>query len=181
MLSILYRLKSDEAYVRNGELTEIAKPSKLYYRIANNDSFIDLYLIENDFNGDKSINVAIELNLTTKSDITVYSMYDSNVTDIINAIPTPSEIIRYKQSAAELCYIQTLFNRDTFATPSKEETPRKQGIEKESEPKTINRVDRTHVSNKTEPKKSTEIETPRVEKDSSPKSGYNYEELLSDE
>lgn len=165
ILISLNELRSDETYIRDGELTAQAKPATLYYRLAlNNKKYFDVYFVENNFNGDKAINIAIEF------DSKVYFLYDSNVIDLIEVIPSPGEIARYKQSAAELYYMETFSNatmqktldgiQDTLeiikekigiegtttSTTKKVETSNKTTKAKKAEPRTITKVDRTNIT-----------------------------------
>lgn len=204
ILITLRNLKADKAYIRDGELTDIAKPATLYYRLFQNSKrFADFYFVENNFNGDKAINISIEVTSN------VYFLYDSNVDDLIDIIPTPADIVKYKQSAAELYYTENLHKKtlqhidELFAKMSSGkhvniETPVKEELKKDepkkAEPKTITRVDRTSVTKPVEtveviPAKVTEskvvippVET-SVEKTEIPasKSGYDYNNLLEDE
>jgi len=191
ILSSLRDLKSDERYVRDGELTDKGKPSSLYYRLVlNNKRFFDVYFVENEFNGEKSINIAIELESKN-----VYSLYDSNVVDLIEVIPTMADIARYKQSAAELYYIKTYLIGGSDASVS-ENKPTSAGYKKSS-PRTVTKVDRTNINKKVEETKSTQEETKPeetskttdglieniVEKNEKEvtKSGFNYNDLLEDE
>jgi hypothetical protein len=183
ILSELYKIKSDEAYVRDEELTDIAKPAKLYYKMTGSTSSIKIYLVENNFNGDKSINVAIEL--TDKAEVKAYSMYNSNVADLIDIIPTAAEIVKYKQSAAELCYIHSLLSGKGGSTTFdafKTEQPVESEEDKESEPRTVTKVDRTHVgSTRPENKKPVTEEVVAVASGKGPKSEFDYNQLLQDE
>jgi hypothetical protein len=137
ILSSLKDLKDDERYVRDGELTEKGKPSFLYYRLTlANKKYIDVYFVESDYNGDKSINIAIE------SESKVYPMYDSNVTSLIDVIPTPADIAKYKQSAAELYYLKTyVLGNVNVADNSDRPVP----FKKKAQPRTVTKVDRTSV------------------------------------
>jgi hypothetical protein len=197
ILSALNELKEDERYVRDGELTEAGKPSNLYYRLAlNNKKYIDLYFVENDYNGDKSINIAIEM--ASDSGNTVYAMYDSNVVDLIDVIPRPAEIVRYKQSAAELFYLENF----VMGGSQPQQTTSKSGsgkyTSKKTAPRTVNKVDRTSMSKETvsyvvdtpsEEKTLEPINNETVQEDSIQKeetsntnqSGYDYSNLLEDE
>ncbi len=204
ILSSLRDLKNDEKYIRDGELTEAGKSSVLYYRLTlANKKYIDLYFVENDYNGDKSINIAIQC------ESNVYPMYDSNVIDLIDIIPTASEIVKYKQSAAELYYIRThVLGKSGPASESKTtSTPYKK-----SAPRTVTKVDRTSVSRpnisemtdvetkksdvseephrndyteertvKEETQDSVVIAKPIEQKQQEKKSGYDYSELLEDD
>lgn len=101
ILETLYSLKSDPRYVIDGKtLTQEGKPSNLYYRMQQaNKRYIDFYFVEFEYNGEKAINIAIEHE--SKS----YSLYDNEVLKLINIIPTDAEIVKYKQSAAELYFM----------------------------------------------------------------------------
>lgn len=200
ILSTLNDLKEDERYIRNGELTEAGKASNLYYRLLlNNKKYMDVYFVENDYNGDKSINIALEITTKDNGNV-VCPMYPSNVTDLIDVIPRPSEIVRYKQSAAELYYLENFVMGSAQGRENNESTTSK-SASKKSAPRTINKVDRTSVSketisyvvetpNKEEETVEKEPETPSVPNTESQaktieegtnKSGYDYSKLLEDE
>jgi hypothetical protein len=195
ILSALKELKEDEKYVRDGELTEAGKPSSLYYRlILNNGKYIDLYFVENNYNDEKSINIAIELTPDDKT-TAIYSMYDSNVADLIDIIPKPADIAKYKQSAAELYYLRHfMMDSAQHASPQKETNIK--NTTKKTAPRTINKVDRTSISNENisyvvDDPKETEVaeeeadtKTPSTEANNEEKtveSGYDYNSLLEDE
>lgn len=181
ILSTLRELKTDEGYVRDGELTEKGKASSLYYRLVlNNKKYIDVYFVENDYNGDKSINIAIEFNSK------VYSLYDSNVVDLIDIIPTMGEIARYKQTAAELYYMETYLLGSSGGGSSTQSKP---STVKKSAPKTVTKVDRTNIHKNLEvenhsdnviEEKSTVEYTEPVKQEEKPTSGFNYSSLLED-
>ena len=177
ILEALQDLKEDEAYVRDGELTDKGKATTLYYRLVlNNKKYFDAYFVENNFNGDKAINIAIEF------DGKVYFLYDSNVADLIDIIPSPKEIVKYKQSAAELFYTEMRHNRvtaelnsirellsssestpvkGTKSTPATKKSTPTTTVRKKAEPRKITKVDRTNI-NKEEPAPEPEKEAPIV-------------------
>lgn len=203
ILSALNDLKEDERYIRNGELTEAGKPSNLYYRLLlNNKKYMDVYFIENDFNGDKSINIALEITSKDSSNV-VCPMYNSNVVDLIDIIPKPSEIVRYKQSAAELYYLENFILGSVPRTDTRSDTDEKSSsktVFKKTAPRVINKVDRTSMSKETlsyvvetpskeehVEKKSEVLSVPdtepqtKINEENTYKSGYDYNKLLEDE
>lgn len=195
ILETLLPLKYDPKYANDNELTSAGKASSLYYRLSlSNKDHIDVYFVEFEYNGEKSINVAIEYKNK------VYQMYDSNVLEIIDNIPGPAEITRYKQDAAALYYLVQL----GIGTGSGGSTDTKPV--KKSEPRTITQVKRPRtapVAEVTPPQimpepnydddignleiqdtppvvKKTEAAREQEESMISP-SGFNYEDLLGDE
>lgn len=186
ILSSLMELKADPAYVRDGELTTIGKPATLYYRLKlANEKVLDAYFMENDFNGDKAINVALEF------ESKVHFLYDSNVNDLIDIIPTSNEIAKYKQSAAELYYIETYLLKGKAPAVEKSAPAKVEEPAKKSEPRTVTKVDRTNIGKTEKPVVVAEdpTETPKPDKEDKGKSskaeatnsGFDYSKLLADE
>lgn len=180
ILSTLLELKFDEKYVKDNTLTESGKASNLYYRLLlNNKKYIDVYFVETEYNGEKSVNVNIEHNGN------LYPMYDSNVSDIIANIPTTSEITRYKQDAAQLYYI-----KEYLLSGVEVGNNRSAKKEDRNPPRKIQQVDRTEVKKDIEeitkelpeqihPKPKLPVISSYREEDTRPE--LNYESLLEDE
>lgn len=197
ILETLLPLKDNPKYVTNNELTTAGKASSLYYRLTlSNKEYIDVYFVEYEYNGEKAINVAIEYKNK------VYQMYDSNVLEIIDNIPGPAEITRYKQDAAALYYLAQL-GIGTGSGGSTDAEP-----VKKSEPRTITQVKRPRTASEVEvtpppvvpmpepnydddignlevqdiPPAVKKVDAAREQEESmtSP-SGFNYEDLLGDE
>ena len=188
ILSALYDLKKDPEYVNVEEntLTEKGRASSLYYRLAlANKKYIDVFFVENDYNGEKTINIAIE------SEGESYFMYDSSVLDMIDVIPNTSELARYKQDAAQLYYLEKFILGGASANQNTYEktTVKKSTTSKKNAPRQITEIDRTSVSEPASKPEKVLVEAideePIVKKPSNEsvqvsKSGVDYSKLLED-
>lgn len=136
ILETMYSLRTDERYVRDDTLTAAGKASSLYYRLqlSSKSNYIDVYFTEFEYNGEKAINIAIEHKGK------VYTMYDSNVLEIIDNIPTPAEVTRYKQDAAQLFLISQMLGKHTPGSDGDGVVP--SAPVKKAPPKTIKQVQR---------------------------------------
>lgn len=189
ILEKLYSLKQSEEYVLDNELTAVAHPSNLYYRLSlANSKYIDCYMSDVNYNGEKYVMVTIELEGNT------YSLYDSNLLEIIDILPGFGELTRYKQDAAQLYYMENFLLKGLSVGSSGSKTIKQvdRSSVKKSAPRTVGAARPTKAPknkpvSQPVPEPATEAKPETVEQvveepaQETSQGEFDYSSLLSDE
>lgn len=155
-------LKKDPRYIVDNRLTVEGKPTSLYYRLSlSNKKNIEVYFLESEYNGENLVNIAIECEGVE------YAMYDANVQELADVIPSSSEIVKYKQDAAMMAYLLKVMGETTVTTPSKERST--EGNTQRQAPRSIpKRPEPQKIDRSGNFKTATELLTPEEENKSHP-------------